>query len=62
MLQSESTQWQRLYSLHRSQTRSLRPLFLSLWPWNQREVNRLRHMREDLTNEIGDCIGESMND
>lgn len=38
-------------------SRSLRPLFLSLWPWNQREVDRLRHMREDLSNEIGDCIG-----
>lgn len=38
--------------------RSLRPLFLSLWPGNQREVNRLRQMREDLTNEIGECIGE----
>lgn len=40
--------------------RSLRPLFLSLWPGDQREVNRLRQMREDLANEIGECIGTSI--
>jgi len=39
--------------------RSLRPLFLSLWPGNQREVDRLRQMREELANEIGECIGKS---
>jgi glycerol-3-phosphate O-acyltransferase/dihydroxyacetone phosphate acyltransferase len=38
--------------------RSLRPLFLSLWPWNQREVNKLREMRESLTNEISEIIDE----
>lgn len=37
--------------------RSLRPLFLSVWPYNQREVNRLREMREALTNEISEVIG-----
>lgn len=37
--------------------RSLRPLFLSVWPYNQREVNRLREMREGLTNEISEVIG-----
>lgn len=39
--------------------KSLRPLFLSIWPGNQREVNKLRQMREELANEIGDCIGMS---
>ncbi|ORY32320.1 hypothetical protein BCR39DRAFT_523975 [Naematelia encephala] len=38
--------------------KSLRPLFLSLWPGNQREVNRLRHMREGLANDISDVIDE----
>lgn len=37
--------------------RSLRPLFLSVWPYNQSEVNRLREMREALTNEISEVIG-----
>jgi hypothetical protein len=39
--------------------RSLRPLFLSLWPGNQREVDRLREMREGLSNDISDIIGAS---
>ncbi|AAW42180.1 glycerol-3-phosphate O-acyltransferase, putative [Cryptococcus deneoformans JEC21] len=38
--------------------KSLRPLFLSVWPYNQREVNRLREMREGLTNEISEVIDE----
>ncbi|ORX35994.1 putative glycerol-3-phosphate O-acyltransferase [Kockovaella imperatae] len=38
--------------------KSLRPLFLSLWPWNQREVDRLRMMREGLANDISDIIDE----
>ncbi|KGB77416.1 glycerol-3-phosphate O-acyltransferase/dihydroxyacetone phosphate acyltransferase [Cryptococcus deuterogattii R265] len=38
--------------------KSLRPLFLSVWPYNQREVNRLREMREALTNEISEVIDE----
>ncbi|WVQ82544.1 hypothetical protein IAT38_004673 [Cryptococcus sp. DSM 104549] len=38
--------------------KSLRPLFLSVWPGNQREVDRLREMREGLTNEISEVIDE----
>lgn len=38
--------------------KSLRPLFLSLWPGNQREVNKLRVMREGLSNELSDVIDE----
>ncbi|EIW72795.1 hypothetical protein TREMEDRAFT_70810 [Tremella mesenterica DSM 1558] len=38
--------------------KSLRPLFLSLWPGNQREVNKLREMREALSNDISDIIDE----
>jgi len=38
--------------------KSLRPLFLSLWPGNQREVNRLREMREGISNELGEVIDE----
>lgn len=38
--------------------KSLRPLFLSLWPGNQREVDKLRRMREGLTNDITDIIDE----
>ena len=41
--------------------RSLRPLFLSLWPGNQREVERLREMRETLSSDISDIIGMSTN-
>jgi len=37
--------------------RSLRPLFLSLWPGNQKEVDRLKEMREGLSNDISDIIG-----
>lgn len=44
-------------SSNRLLCRSLRPLFLSVWPYNQREVNRLREMREALTNEISEVIG-----
>lgn len=44
-------------SFNRLLRRSLRPLFLSVWPYNQREVNRLREMREALTNEISEVIG-----
>lgn len=36
--------------------KSLRPLFLSLWPGNQREVEKLREMREGLSNDISDII------
>ena len=38
--------------------KSLRPLFLSLWPGNQREVDKLRDMRESLSNDISDIIDE----
>ena len=38
--------------------KSLRPLFLSLWPGNQREVDRLRSMREAITNDMNDIIDE----
>jgi glycerol-3-phosphate O-acyltransferase/dihydroxyacetone phosphate acyltransferase len=38
--------------------RSLRPLFLSIWPGNQREVNKLREMREGLANDISEIIDE----
>lgn len=38
--------------------RSLRPLFLSLWPGNQHEVKKLRKMREDLANEISELVDE----
>ncbi|WWD17819.1 hypothetical protein CI109_102262 [Kwoniella shandongensis] len=38
--------------------KSLRPLFLSVWPGNQREVNKLRDMREGLANEISEVIDE----
>lgn len=38
--------------------KSLRPLFLSIWPGNQREVAKLRIMREDLSNDINDAIAE----
>lgn len=38
--------------------RSLRPLFLSILPGNQREVNKLRDMREKLANDISECIDE----
>jgi hypothetical protein len=36
--------------------KSLRPLFLSVWPGNQREVNRLREMRERISNELSEVI------
>lgn len=38
-------------------SRSLRPLFLSIVP-NQHEVNKLRRMREGLTNDISEIIDE----
>jgi glycerol-3-phosphate O-acyltransferase/dihydroxyacetone phosphate acyltransferase len=38
--------------------KSLRPLFLSVWPGNQREVNRLREMRERISNELSEVIDE----
>ncbi|WVF70519.1 hypothetical protein IAT40_005309 [Kwoniella sp. CBS 6097] len=38
--------------------KSLRPLFLSLWPGSQREVNKLRQMRESVSNEISEVIDE----
>lgn len=38
--------------------KSLRPLFLSIWPGNQREVEKLREMREGLSNELSDVIDE----
>ncbi|WVR05947.1 hypothetical protein IAU60_002974 [Kwoniella sp. DSM 27419] len=38
--------------------KSLRPLFLSLWPGSQREVNKLRQMRESVANEIIEVIDE----
>lgn len=38
--------------------KSLRPLFLSLWPGNQREVDKLRVMREGISNDLSDIIDE----
>jgi len=38
--------------------KSLRPLFLSLWPGNQREVDKLREMREGISNDLSDIIDE----
>ncbi|WWC66412.1 uncharacterized protein I206_100314 [Kwoniella pini CBS 10737] len=38
--------------------KSLRPLFLSLWPGSLREVDKLRQMRESLANEISEVIDE----
>ncbi|ODO07219.1 glycerol-3-phosphate O-acyltransferase/dihydroxyacetone phosphate acyltransferase [Cryptococcus wingfieldii CBS 7118] len=38
--------------------KSLRPLFLSVWPGNQREADKLREMRESLTEEISEVIDE----
>lgn len=37
--------------------RSLRPLFVSLVPGNQRELDKLRLMRESLSNELSEIIG-----
>ncbi|WVN85662.1 uncharacterized protein L203_100811 [Cryptococcus depauperatus CBS 7841] len=36
--------------------KSLRPLFISIWPGNQREVVRLREMREALATEISESL------
>ncbi|WOO85271.1 putative acyltransferase [Vanrija pseudolonga] len=38
--------------------KSLRPLFLSLWPGNQREVRKLKEMREELINDISEKVAE----
>ncbi|KAK4689722.1 hypothetical protein P7C73_g377, partial [Tremellales sp. Uapishka_1] len=38
--------------------KSLRPLFISLWPGDQHELNKLRHMRETLSNDISEIIDE----
>ena len=38
--------------------KSLRPLFLSLWPGNQREVNKLREMRAGISNELSEVVDE----
>lgn len=39
--------------------KSLRPLFLSLLPGSQRELERIRRDREDMSNELSELIGES---
>lgn len=58
MLPSKSSLFETISGTsNRRLCRSLRPLFLSVWPYNQREVNRLREMREGLTNEISEVIG-----
>ncbi len=38
--------------------KSLRPLVVSLIPGNQRELNKLRQMREGLSNDISEIIDE----
>ncbi|BEI83697.1 hypothetical protein CcaverHIS002_0403010 [Cutaneotrichosporon cavernicola] len=38
--------------------KSLRPLFLSVWPWNHHEIDTLRTMREELSEDINEVIAE----
>lgn len=38
--------------------KSLPPLLLSVWPGNQRQVRKLKEMREELSNDINDVIAE----
>ena len=38
--------------------RSLRPLFLSLLPGSQKELEKLRRKRESLANELSELISE----
>ena len=39
-------------------SRSLRPLFVALFPGQQRQLDRLRERREKLSNELSDVINE----
>ncbi|TIC18191.1 hypothetical protein E3Q13_02064 [Wallemia mellicola] len=38
--------------------KSLRPLFVSLLPWNEKELMKVKVMRQDLSNELADIIDE----
>lgn len=40
--------------------RSLRPLFLSLLPGSQKELEKLRRKRESLANELSELISEGI--
>lgn len=38
--------------------KSLPPLFMSLFPWHQKQLERIRQQRRDVTAELTDCIEE----
>ncbi|TIB30187.1 hypothetical protein E3P84_03448 [Wallemia ichthyophaga] len=38
--------------------KSLRPLFVNLLPWNEKELSKIKRMRQDLANELTDIIEE----
>lgn len=37
--------------------KSLPPLFVSLLPWNERELSKIKRMRQELSNELADISG-----